>query len=254
MRCWEWKHRSVLTTGISLCFIHILPTKFCLTLLGILSVLKAKQQQPKQETDRRCSHPVLGHPHPICSLSGAGEADPVEGRGSFTGTGNAWQGSGLTARPLSVSGDASGLLLFAAGWEVTARLSCVLLLHAAVGVGGGRGGQRWGRGCCVLASERNVPTGRAGQSCKCGQCPRTPPELRRGPRVSGVSEDGTCRAGGRGDGDCRLRTQEDAELSGPGIFKPVFQLHSNKQVLCGTKGSACNTFGCGWSETHRETT
>ena len=221
--------------------------------LRILSVPKAKQR-PKQEPDGRCSHPVLGHARPARSLSGAGKADPAEGRGSFTGTGNAWQGSGLTARPLSVSGDASGPLLFAAGREVTAQLSCVSLLQAAGGVGSGRGGQRWGRGCCVLASERNVPTGRAGQRCKRGRCPRTPLELRRGPRMSGVGEDQTCGAGGRGDGDCGLRTQEDAELSRPGIFKPVFQLHSNKQVLCGTKGSACNTSGCGWNETHRETT
>lgn len=148
----------------------------------ILSVPKAKQQ-PKQETDRRCSHPVLRHARPIRSLSGAGKADPVEGRGSFTGTENAWQGSGLMARPLSVSGDASGLLLFAAGWEVTAQLSCVSLLHAAVGVGGGRGGQRWGRGCCVLASERNVPTGRAGQSCKRAGARGRPPSSGEVPHV-----------------------------------------------------------------------
>lgn len=119
--------------------------------------------------------------------------------------------------------------------------------------GGGPGEQGRGHGCCVLASERNVPTGQAGQSCKCGRCLRMPPSSGKVPACLGSAKTGQAVLGGGGR---QLQTQNsgDAELSGPGIFKPVFRLHSNKEVLCGTEGSVCNMFGCGWNETHRERT
>lgn len=89
---------------------------------------------------------------------------------------------------------------------------------------------REGHGCCVLAlREKRGPQAKLGKLQHAGAW-RMPQLRARSPHVLGSARrDKQCW--GEGGGNCRLNSG-DAELSRPpGIFKPVFWLHSNKEVL-----------------------
>lgn len=155
------------------------------------------------------------------------------------------------------------LLIVEGGWSALGRQRCLwcdglalLYLHSSLQF------QRWiwwwsqwaEVGTWLLSPvhiekrvhEHSCATTHSGEATNVANAWGCLPERRQNHRESGVSEDWTNSGVEKGDGNCGLSTHEDSELLGPGIFEPLSQLHSNREVLCKAKCYACNTFSSGW--------